>query len=128
MRQHESYRGVSPWMLALLLAATTVAAPAFVPQARSASAPMPADYPHATVNAQGQPLTGANRYVIRFPKGRLPPVNGFWSITMYNAKQTFIQNPIDRYAIAFLDHYLKGKPEGQLDFDGTDVNRYLRVP
>ena len=35
---------------------------------------------------------------------------------------------IDRYAIAFLDHYLKGKPEGQLDFDGTDLNRYLRVP
>ena len=35
---------------------------------------------------------------------------------------------IDRYAIAFLDHYLKGKPEAQLDFDGSDLNRYLWLP
>jgi dienelactone hydrolase len=35
---------------------------------------------------------------------------------------------IDRYAIAFLDRYLKGKPEAQLDLDGKDLNRYLRLP
>jgi dienelactone hydrolase len=35
---------------------------------------------------------------------------------------------IDRYAIAFLNRYLKGKPEAQLDFDGKDLNRYLRLP
>jgi hypothetical protein len=55
------------------------------------------------VDAQGQPLTGANRYVMRFPKGQLPPVNAFWSITMYNARQAFVQNPIDRHAIGDRD-------------------------
>jgi hypothetical protein len=59
--------------------------------------------PHATVDAQGQPLTGADRYVIRFPKGQLPPVNAFWSISMYNARQAFVQNPIERYAIGDWD-------------------------
>ena len=68
-----------------------------------ANLPADASYPHATVDAQGQPLTGANRYVIRFPKGQLPPVNAFWSITMYNAKQAFVQNPIGRYAIGDRD-------------------------
>lgn len=78
-----------------------------------ANLPQDAMYPHATVDAHGQPLTGANRYVIRFPKGQLPPVNGFWSITMYNAKQAFIQNPIDRYAIGDRDK-LKFNDDGSL--------------
>ena len=56
-------------------------------------------YPHATRDADGKPLTGANKYVVRFPKGSLPPVRGFWSITMYNAQHRFIDNVIDRYAI-----------------------------
>jgi hypothetical protein len=68
-----------------------------------ANLPWDAIYPHATVDTQGQPLTGANRYTIRFRKGQLPPVNGFWSITMYNAKQAFVQNAIDRYAIGDRD-------------------------
>ena len=56
-------------------------------------------YPHATRDADGKPLTGANKYVVRFPKGSLPPVRGFWSITMYDAQHRFIDNVIDRYAI-----------------------------
>ena len=68
-----------------------------------ANPPQDAVCPHARVDAQGQPLTGANRYVIRFPNGQLPPVNAFWSITMYNAKQAFVQNPIDRFAIGDRD-------------------------
>jgi hypothetical protein len=78
-----------------------------------ANLPQDAIYPHATVDAQGQPLTGANRYVIRFPKGELPPVNAFWSITMYNAKQAFIRNPIDRYAIGDRDN-LQFNADGSL--------------
>jgi hypothetical protein len=38
------------------------------------------------------------------------------------------RSAIDRYAIAFLDRYLKGKPEAQLDFDGKDLNQYMRSP
>jgi hypothetical protein len=69
-------------------------------------------YPHASVDADGQPLTGANRYVVRFAKGQLPPVNAFWSLSMYNARQAFIQNPIDRYAIGDRDAL-------QVDADGS---------
>ncbi len=78
-----------------------------------ANLPVDAIYPHATVNADGQPLSGANRYVIRFPKGQLPPVKAFWSVTMYNAKQAFVQNPIGRYAIGDRDK-LKSAPDGSV--------------
>ena len=47
-------------------------------------------YPITRVDAEGKPLTGANRYVIHFPKGQLPPVGAFWSVTMYNSKQALV--------------------------------------
>jgi hypothetical protein len=78
-----------------------------------ANLPEDATYPRATVDADGQPLTGANRYMVRFAKGQLPPVNAFWSLTMYNAKQAFVQNPINRYAIGNRDK-LKLDPDGSL--------------
>jgi hypothetical protein len=68
-----------------------------------ANLPEDAVYPRATADGSGAPLTGANRYTIRFPKGQFPPVHAFWSLTMYNAKQAFIQNPINRYAIGDRD-------------------------
>jgi hypothetical protein len=54
-------------------------------------------------DAEGNALTGANRYVIRFAKGQLPPVGAFGSVTMYNSKQAFVDNPINRYAIGDRD-------------------------
>ena len=57
-------------------------------------------YPTANVDGSDRPLDGANRYVLRFPKGALPPVAYFWSLTMYDAKtQVPIHNPIERYSI-----------------------------
>ena len=64
-----------------------------------ANLPADAVYPHAIADSDGQPLTGANRYEIRFAKGEAPPVNAFWSLTMYDSKQRFVKNPIRRYAI-----------------------------
>ena len=78
-----------------------------------ANLPEDAIYPRATHAAGGQPLNGANRYVIVFPRGQLPPVRAFWSITMYNAKQFFIANPMDRYAIGDRDK-LKFNEDGSL--------------
>ena len=78
-----------------------------------ANLPEDAVYPRATRSADGRPLTGAHRYVIRFPKGRLPPVNAFWSLTMYNARQSFVANPIDRYAIGDRDR-LRYDADGSL--------------
>ena len=78
-----------------------------------ANLPDDAIYPRATVDADGQPLFGANRYVVQFPKGQLPPVGGFWSITMYNSKQFFVPNPINRYAIGDRDN-LKANEDGSV--------------
>jgi hypothetical protein len=71
-------------------------------------------YPMARVDADGKPLNGANKYVIHFDKGQTPPANAFWSLTMYNSRQLFVANPINRYAIGDRDK-LKFNPDGSLD-------------
>ncbi|RCS40574.1 DUF1254 domain-containing protein [Bremerella cremea] len=60
-----------------------------------------ATYPITRTDANGQPLDGSQqKYTITFPAGQLPPVNAFWSVTMYNGKtQLLIKNPINRYLI-----------------------------
>jgi hypothetical protein len=57
-------------------------------------------YPVYRVDADGQKLEGTNRYTLRFPPGQLPPVNAFWSLTMYNLPQSLlVANSINRYLI-----------------------------
>lgn len=57
-------------------------------------------YPTTDVDAAGAPLTGANRYTYRFAPNQLPPVNSFWSLTMYELPQSLlVDNPIQRYLI-----------------------------
>lgn len=57
-------------------------------------------YPVIANDSTGAPLTGANSYTLRFAPGELPPVNSFWSITMYKMPQSLlVANPIDRYLI-----------------------------
>ena len=58
-------------------------------------------YPLAKQDADGNPLDGSKgNYTLTFPAGGLPPVNAFWSVTMYDGKtQLLIENPIDRYLI-----------------------------
>ncbi|MEX1059774.1 MAG: DUF1254 domain-containing protein [Methyloceanibacter sp.] len=57
-------------------------------------------YPVYAVDAAGQKLDGANRYTVRFAQGQLPPVNAFWSLTMYEMPQSLlVANPINRYLI-----------------------------
>jgi hypothetical protein len=65
-----------------------------------ANLPQDAVYPSAFVDGDGKPLNGANRYVVHFDKGATPPVNAFWSVTMYDADSFFVANPISRYAIS----------------------------
>jgi hypothetical protein len=51
-------------------------------------------------DASGQQPVGTNRYTLTFAKGELPPVNAFWSVTMYNLpQQLLVANPINRYLI-----------------------------
>ena len=57
-------------------------------------------YPGLTNDSTGAPLTGANNYVVKFGSGQLPPVNAFWSLTMYELPQSLlVENPIQRYLI-----------------------------
>jgi hypothetical protein len=57
-------------------------------------------YPVYRVDAEGKPLTGANRYTLHFAPGKYPPVKAFWSITMYDLPQSLlVANPINRYLI-----------------------------
>ncbi|CAN5393423.1 DUF1254 domain-containing protein [soil metagenome] len=57
-------------------------------------------YPSTDVDAAGAPLTGANNYIYRFAPNQLPPVNAFWSLTMYQLPQSLlVDNPIQRYLI-----------------------------
>jgi hypothetical protein len=58
-------------------------------------------YPMLATDSDGQkPDCAANRYSLTFPAGGLPPVNAFWSVTMYDAKtQLLVTNPIGRYLI-----------------------------
>jgi len=60
-----------------------------------------ADYQSYFVDAKGQPLDGSvHDYVLRFPKGGLPPTNAFWSITMYDGKsKLLVDNALNRYLI-----------------------------
>jgi hypothetical protein len=48
---------------------------------------------------EGQPLSGANKYVLKFNAGGLPPVDAFWSLTLYGAGFLLVENPINRYSI-----------------------------
>ena len=58
-------------------------------------------YPIYEMDSDGRPLDGATgRYVLRFAKGKFPPVNAFWSLTMYALpSQLLVKNPINRYLI-----------------------------
>ena len=58
-------------------------------------------YPMAKTGTDGQPLDGsARKYTITFAAGQYPPVNAFWSVTMYDGKtQLLIENPLNRYLI-----------------------------
>jgi hypothetical protein len=53
-------------------------------------------YPTAKVDSEGKTLSGANKYVVHFAKGELPPVKGFWSLTLYDSEGFFVANPLER--------------------------------
>jgi hypothetical protein len=59
-------------------------------------------YPYTQVDSAGQALSGANKYTLTFAKGQTPPVNGFWSITMYEIDQGwwFVPNPLDKFTVS----------------------------
>jgi len=65
-----------------------------------ANRPQDAIYPTSEADAEGKPYDGANKYVMHFDKGQLPPADGFWSLTMYNGDYFFVENPLNRYNVS----------------------------
>lgn len=79
-----------------------------------ANRPQDAVYPTSLKDANGDDYSGANRYVVRFPPEQLPPADGFWSITMYDADYFFVANPLNRYSISARQD-LRRNPDGSVD-------------
>ncbi|PVB62291.1 DUF1254 domain-containing protein [Labrenzia sp. 011] len=94
-------------------------------------------YPVYAVDAKGQKLEGANRYTVHFPADELPPVNAFWSLTMYELPESLlVANPIDRYLLnsTMLSQFVKDADGGvtlyfQNDSPGKDTEpNWLPAP
>jgi hypothetical protein len=79
-----------------------------------ANRPQDAIYPIAEVDANSKPFDGANRYVMHFPAGQLPPVDGFWSLTMYDGQYFFVPNKLNRYTLSARNE-LKHNADGSVD-------------
>jgi hypothetical protein len=77
--------------------------------------PQDAVYPLSQKDASGDAYDGAkHNYVIRFEKGKLPPAEAFWSLTMYDSDFFFAPNTINRYGLAQRDKLIVN-PDGSVD-------------
>ena len=66
--------------------------------------PEDAVYPLAEIDGNGKPFNGANKYSLHFTKAEIPPVDAFWSLTMYDDDAYLVANPINRYALGDRSH------------------------
>jgi hypothetical protein len=64
-----------------------------------ANVPADAVYYSALVDINNNPLTAPSNYVIHFAPNQIPPVNGFWSVTVYDGNGFLVANPINRYSV-----------------------------
>lgn len=79
-----------------------------------ANLPQDAVYPTSDVDLEGKPYDAAHSYVMHFNKDQLPPVDGFWSLTMYNTEYFFVKNPLNRYSLSARND-LKKNVDGSVD-------------
>jgi len=79
-----------------------------------ANRPQDAVYPTSTGPDLIKKYSGDKKYVLRFEKGQLPPVNGFWSLTMYDKDYFFVDNPLNRYTLSQRNK-LKANADGSVD-------------
>jgi hypothetical protein len=78
------------------------------------NAPIQAKYFYQDLDEGGGRLNGANRYTVTFAKDRTPPVNGFWSLTLYNEHHFFASNELNRYSLGTKNKTLRYNPDGSL--------------
>jgi hypothetical protein len=71
-------------------------------------------YIYRDYDGQGQQLDGKNTYTVTFPKGQLPPVKGFWSLTLYDEHHFFHPNTLNRFSLGTKNKDLKYNKDGSL--------------
>jgi hypothetical protein len=80
-----------------------------------ANRPQDAIYPTSRVDVKGKHYDGASKkYVMHFNKGQMPPVNGFWSLTMYDSHYFFVPNSLNRYTLSQRNQFVTN-PDGSVD-------------
>jgi hypothetical protein len=79
-----------------------------------ANLPQDAIYPLNLADETGKPLEGSNKYTIHFDKAAIPPVNAFWSITLYDQDGFQVANALNRFAVSSWMPF-KYNPDGSLD-------------
>ncbi|NUU34873.1 DUF1254 domain-containing protein [Pseudomonas sp. C2B4] len=79
-----------------------------------ANLPEDAIYPLNLGDENGKALDGANKYVLHFPKGQTPPVNAFWSVTLYDPEGFQVGNELNRFAVSSWMPF-KNNDDGSLD-------------
>ena len=79
-----------------------------------ANLPEDAIYPLNLFDDTGKPLDGANKYTLHFDKGATPPVNAFWSITLYDSEGFQVANVLNRFAVSSYMPF-KTNADGSLD-------------
>ena len=93
-------------------------------------------YSQWSVDSDGKPLNGKNKYVIHFDKKDLPKVKFFWSVTLFDVPGRYlVANPIDRYSIGPRTEGIKYNDDGSLDVfiqhdkpDGSKASNWLPAP
>jgi len=65
-----------------------------------ANVPQDAVYPLNLADSEGKPLDGTNNYVLHFEKSEIPPVDGFWSVTLYDKLGYQVANSLNRFAVS----------------------------
>jgi hypothetical protein len=78
------------------------------------NSPNETKYFYQDLDASGDRLNGANRYTVTFARDQTPPVNGFWSLTLYNEHHFFAPNAIKRYSVGTKNKTLKLNADGLL--------------
>jgi hypothetical protein len=79
-----------------------------------ANLPEDAIYPINLADDTGQPLNGASNYTLHFDKGAIPPVDAFWSVTLYDQEGYQVANSLNRFAVSSWMPF-RYNPDGSLD-------------
>jgi hypothetical protein len=93
------------------------------------NAPEETRYIYTDFDSRGDRLDGNNRYTVTFAKGQIPPVNGFWSLTLYNKEHLFEANALNRFSLGTKSKTLRFDKDGSLTlyFQNASPGRNLET-